>query len=139
MQSGTIIKMYDIEQVAVGHTSDCLFHCFPLAYSARCYQGQLFDDLGFMGDKDCSCQILDGMYEYPPNTNVWTKKILQEAQHTFSQMFRAEITTMIMTKDVQDFWQCVDERTSSSFGGNKFCITRRLCHIQCFLLCKLLI
>ncbi len=40
------------------HTLDHLSECFCLAYSAPCYQGQLFDDLGFMGDTECSKQIL---------------------------------------------------------------------------------
>jgi hypothetical protein len=62
------------------HTSKHLSQQFHLAHSAPCYQGQLFDDLGFMGDTECAQKILKGMYEYPPDTNKWTKKILQEAQ-----------------------------------------------------------
>jgi hypothetical protein len=61
----------------MGHTSDHLSECFRFAYSAPCYLGQLFDNLGFMGDTECSQQILEGTYEYPPDTNIWTKKILQ--------------------------------------------------------------
>jgi hypothetical protein len=66
-----------------------------------CYQGQLFDDLGFMGDTEYSKQILDGTYEYPPNTNVWTKKILRETHYTFSRMTGAKIATTISTTDFQ--------------------------------------
>ncbi len=65
-------------------------------------------------------QILEGTYEYPPDTDIWTKKILQEALFTFSRMSGAEVATMIMTKDFQDYWQCVDERTSSLFSGVTF-------------------
>jgi hypothetical protein len=36
-----------------------------------------------MGDTVCSQQILDGTYEYPLDTDIWTKKILQEAHHSF--------------------------------------------------------
>jgi hypothetical protein len=104
----------------VGHTLDHLFKHFRLAYSTPCYRGQLFDDLGYMGDTECSQQILEGTYEYLPNTNIWMKKILQEAQHTFSCMFGAKIATTIFTADFQQYWKRVDERTSSSFSGVTF-------------------
>ena len=42
----------------MGHTSDHLSERFRLVYSAPCYHGQLFNDLGFMGDTKCSQQIL---------------------------------------------------------------------------------
>ncbi len=79
VQSGPIVTTYDTKTEVVGHTSDHLSERFWLAYSAPCYHGQLFDDVGFMGDTECSQQILEGTYEYPPDTNIWTKKILQEA------------------------------------------------------------
>jgi hypothetical protein len=102
------------------HTSNHLSECFHLAYCAPCYQGQIFDDLGFMGDTECSKQIFEGTYEYPPNTNVWTKKILQEAHYTFSRMSGAKIATTIFTADFQHYWIKVDERTSSPFSGITF-------------------
>jgi hypothetical protein len=70
-----------------------------------------------MGDTECLQQILEGKYDYPPDTNIWTKKILQEAQHTFSHMSGEEITTTISTADFQQYWRRVDERTSSSFSS----------------------
>jgi hypothetical protein len=102
------------------HTSKHLSQQFRLPHSAPCYQGQLFDDLGFMGDTKCAQKILEGTYEYPPDTNEWTKKILQQAQMTFSQMSGIGIATMITTKDFQNYWQWVDERTLSSFSGITF-------------------
>jgi hypothetical protein len=68
------------------HTSDHLSQRFRLAHSAPCYWGQLFDDLGFTGGTNCAKMILEGTYDYPPDTNKWTKKILQEAHITFSQL-----------------------------------------------------
>jgi hypothetical protein len=91
-----------------------------LAYSAPCYQDQLFDDLGFMGDMECSQQILEGTYEYPPDTNIWAKKILREAHHTFSHMSGTKIATTISTTDFQQYWKRVDERISSSFSSVTF-------------------
>jgi hypothetical protein len=120
VQSGPIIKRYDTEQEVVAHTAVHLSDQFRLAYSVPCYTGQLFNDLGFMGDTKCTQQILKETYEYPPDTDIWMKKILQEAHFTFSRMSGAEAATMITTKDFQDYPQCVDERTSSSFSGVTF-------------------
>jgi hypothetical protein len=87
------------------HTSDHLSQWFRLAHSAPCYQGKLFEDLSFMGDTKCTQKILEGTNDYPPDTDKWTKKILQEAQFTFSQMSGIEIVTMITTEDFQKYWQ----------------------------------
>jgi hypothetical protein len=65
----------------------------------------LFEDLGFMGDTKCAQKILEGTYDYPPGTDKWTKKILQEAQFTSSQMSGTEIATMITMEDFQNYWQ----------------------------------
>jgi hypothetical protein len=97
------------------HTSKHLSQRFCLAHSAPCYQGQLFDDLGFMGDTECTQKILKGTYEYPPDTNEWTKKILQQAQMTFSQMSGTVIATMITTEDFQT-------------TGNRW--MKELCHLS---------
>jgi hypothetical protein len=120
VQSGPDIKTYDTEQEVVAHTAGHLLECFRLAYSAPCYRGQLFDDLGFMGGTVCAQQILKRTYDYPPDTHIWTKQILQEAQISFSQMSGCEIATFITTKDFQEYWQQVDEQTSSSFSGATF-------------------
>jgi hypothetical protein len=120
VQAGTTINTYSTEHEMFEHTSDYLSQRFRLAHSAPCYQGQLFDDLGFMGDTECAKMILEGTYDYPPDTDKWTKKILQEAHITFSQLSGIEIKTMITTEDFQNYWRRVDERTSSSFSGVTF-------------------
>jgi hypothetical protein len=73
-----------------------------------------------MGDTECAQKILDGTYDYPPDTNVWTNKILQEVQHTFSQMSGVEITTTMTTDDFLYYWGQVNKQTSSSFSGITF-------------------
>ncbi len=83
-------------------------------------QRSIFDNLGFMGDTVCSQQIIDGTYNYPPDTDIWTKKILQEAHHTFLQMSGIEISTSVTTVDFQYYWQQVDEQTLSSFSHATF-------------------
>ena len=42
---------------------------FRLAFTAKCHQGQLFDDIGFLGDTESARQILEGTYEFPPDTD----------------------------------------------------------------------
>jgi hypothetical protein len=98
-----MVTTHDTKAVVVGHTLDHLSKRFRWTYSVPCYPGQLFDDLGFMGDTECSQQILGGTYEYPPDTNIWTKKILKEVQHTFSRMSGKEIATTISTADFQQY------------------------------------
>jgi hypothetical protein len=119
-QIGTVVNQYDTKQEVMDHTLNHLSECFCLAYSAPCYQEQLFDNLSFMGDTECSKQILEGAYEYPPNTIVWTKKIFQEAPYTISCMSGTKIATTIFTADFQQYWMMVDKRTSSSFRGVTF-------------------
>ena len=104
----------------MNHTSNHLSECFRLAYSALCYQGQHFNDLGSMGYTECSKQIHEGTYEYPPNTDIWTNKILHEAHYAFLRMSSAEIATAISTADFQQYWIKVDKQTSSSFTGVTF-------------------
>jgi hypothetical protein len=121
VQAGQTVNTYSTEHKMFEHTSDHLSQWFHLTHSAPCYQGQLFDDLGFMVDTECTQKILEGTYDYPPDTDEWTKKILQKAHFTFSQkMSGIEIATMITTEDFQNYWQRVDERTSSSFSGVTF-------------------
>jgi hypothetical protein len=106
MQPGPVIETYDTEDEdeVVRHTSNHLSKCFHLAYSAPCYCGKLCDDLGFTGDTECAHQILEGTYDFPPDTNIWTKEILQEAHYTFSHMSGAEIVIIVTMEDFQNFW-----------------------------------
>jgi hypothetical protein len=73
-----------------------------------------------MGDTECTQQILEGTCDFPLDTDIWTKKILQEAHYTFSHMSGAEFTIIVTTEDFQNFWRRVDERTSFSFSGVTF-------------------
>ncbi len=120
VQSSSVIETYDTEDEVVRHTSNHLSKCFRLAYSSLCYRGKLFDDLDFRGDTECAQQILEGTYDFPPDTNIWTKKNLQEAHYTFSHMSGAEITIIVTTEDFQNFRRQFNERTSSSFSGITF-------------------
>jgi hypothetical protein len=41
-------------------------------------------------------------------------------RHVSLSLEGAKVATMITTKDFQDYWQCVDERTSSFFSSITF-------------------
>jgi hypothetical protein len=69
-QSGPLVTTHDTEDTAVAHISAHLSERFRLAYAAPCYCKQLFDNLGFIGDTKCSQRILEGTYDYPPDTDV---------------------------------------------------------------------
>ncbi len=64
VQAGTNVNTYSMEHEMFEHTSDHLFQRFRFTHSAPCYQGQLFDDLGFMGDTECTRMILEGVSIY---------------------------------------------------------------------------
>jgi hypothetical protein len=70
MQSGPVTETYDTEDEVVGHAFDHLSKRFRLAYSAPCYCGKLFGDLGFTGDTECAQQILEGTYDFPLDTDI---------------------------------------------------------------------
>jgi hypothetical protein len=81
---------------------------------------EIFDDLGFMGDTKCTQKILEVAYDFPPDTNIRMKKILQEARYTFSHMSGAKVAIIVTVEDFLNFWRRVDERISSSFSGVTF-------------------
>jgi hypothetical protein len=68
VQSGQLVNTYSMEHKMFEHTSDHLTQRFRLAHSAPCYQGKLFKELSFMGDTKCTQTILEGTYNYPPDT-----------------------------------------------------------------------
>jgi hypothetical protein len=69
VQTGQSVNTYSMEHEMFEHTSNHLSQRFRLAHSAPCYQGKLFEDLGFMGDTKCTQKILKGTYNYPPDTD----------------------------------------------------------------------
>jgi hypothetical protein len=54
VQVSPVVNQYDTKQEVMDYTLDHLSEHFCLAYSAPCYQGELFENLGFMGDTECS-------------------------------------------------------------------------------------
>ena len=83
-------------------------------------KGNLFDDIGFIGDTTCAQQILNGTYVSPPDTDTATKFLLEEAGITYRKMPHKEMATYVTTEDFRDYWQTANERTSSSYSGLHF-------------------
>ena len=111
---------YNTEEEIFDHSSHHLSTRFRHAYSAPIYNSHLLQELGPLGDTTVANEILDGTYEYPPDTDTWTRKYFEEAQHTFSLLGDEKIDTTISISDFQSYWQRADEKVSSSFSGCHF-------------------
>ena len=93
---------------------------FCLAFSAPCHSGQLFDDVGFIGDTSCAKDLLEGTYQFHPDTDQATKLLFQEVAHTYAELTPRELATYVTVEDFQYYWQRTNERTSSSYSGLHF-------------------
>jgi len=87
----------------------------PIIQDARLHQ-----DFGFLADTDATDRVLQGTYEYPPNMDPYTKMLLQEAQHIFSQMSEEEVVDFVTTTDFQNFWRHAKEDIQTSESGCHF-------------------
>jgi hypothetical protein len=61
----------------------------------------LHQDFGYLADTDAVDWVLCGTYNYPANMDPYTKLLLQEAHHIFSQMFEDEVVDFVTTTDFQ--------------------------------------
>ncbi len=116
VQTSTTVKTHDTEETIFKHTAEHLSLHFRLANSALIYSSTLLDDIGHLGDTQCALNILDGSYAFPPATNKWTIKILQEAHHTYKLLNFGTIKTRVSIEDYQEYWQQSDEAISSLYS-----------------------
>jgi hypothetical protein len=107
---------YDTVETVFHNATEHLSHQFRLAYSALCYSSQILEDIGHLGDTQCAQEILEGIYAYPPDTDLWTMKILQEAHHTYKLLSNDSIDSTVSVYDFQDYWQGTNEAISSLFS-----------------------
>jgi hypothetical protein len=104
VQTPSSVQLYDTENTVNQHTFSHLSLWFWLAYSAPIYLSlTLMNDLGHLGDTECAREILNETYTFPPNTDKWTIKILQEAHHTWMLLNNELISTTISVVDFQGF------------------------------------
>jgi hypothetical protein len=107
---------YDTEENIFHHENAHLSIRFHLAYSAPCYSSQLLKDIGHLSNTQCSKDILNGTYAYPPDTDQWTVKILQEAHYTYKLFCNHRIDGNVSVHNFQSYWQGANKRISSSFS-----------------------
>ena len=62
-------QLHETEDRIFGKGSKDLGVRFWLAFTAPCYLGALFDNVGFIGDTAAVKSILDGTHVYPPGTD----------------------------------------------------------------------
>ncbi len=116
--SGT--TTYRTEDEIFEHSSHHLSLRFRHAYSAPVYGSTLIQEVGPLGDTDRTQEILEGTFTYPHDTDLWTTKFFEEAQHTYALLGSEGIDTAISVSDFQGFWQCANENKSSSFSGGHY-------------------
>jgi hypothetical protein len=114
------ITAYTTEEEIFDHSAEHLSLRFCHAYSAPIYNSSMLQDLGPLGDTDYALDILNDTYEYPPDTDIWTVKYFEEAQHTYALLGQEEIDTTISVANFQSFWKRADEKVSSLFSGGHF-------------------
>jgi hypothetical protein len=76
----------------------------------------VLEDIGHLGNTQCALNILDGSYGFPPDTNKWMIKILQEAHHMYKLLNSGTIKTTVTIEEYQEYWQRSDEAISSSYS-----------------------
>ncbi len=120
MQTSTGTTKCNTKESVFHHSLEHLSIRFRLACSAPCSSNQLLDKIRHFGNTQCAQDILDGMYTFPPNTNVLTIKILREAHYTYKLLSKESIDTMVSVVDFQNYWQSAYESISSSISHLHF-------------------
>ena len=89
--------------------------------------------MGPLGDTDRAQEMLDGTFTYPQDTDLWTIKFFEEAQHTFAMLGGETINTDISVYVSKVFGNMPTRRNHPhSVVGTTAC-TRRLVMINIFL------
>jgi hypothetical protein len=87
---------------------------FKLGRTAPISSGQLFDDISYLGDTTSTRAILEGTYEFLPETNPHTRFLCEEAHRIFILKTTEEISNLVTTEDYQFFWSHADEFIQSA-------------------------
>jgi hypothetical protein len=104
VETPTSLMTYDTEESVFNNAAEHLSFQFRLAYSALCYSSQLLNNIGHLGDIQCTRDIVEGPYTLPPDTDKWTAKILEEAHHTFALLADKTIDSTISVSEFQGYW-----------------------------------
>jgi hypothetical protein len=116
-------------QVEVEEQAACrLTDRFKLARDAPICSGQLFDDIGYLGDTQCTKAILEGTYAYPPEMDWDTRLLCEESHRIFSLKSTEEISNYVSSDDFQYFWLHADEFIQSSYSHIHFGHYKAIAH-----------
>ena len=83
-------------------------------------QGDLLDELGFMGEKSAVTEILNGTYAFPPECNEHAHRICTKASKIYAKVARETIHAFVTRKQFQKWWRTTKEDTQSSMEGIHF-------------------
>ncbi len=93
---------------------------FHLAKLASLCQEPLRGTFGYNAICQTSQEILDGMYEYPPEFDEATKEILQECAFIHLKIPVSSIKTLVTKNDWENHWGKAKEETLSLVSGRHF-------------------
>jgi hypothetical protein len=102
VMTSTGIELHNTKDLVILHANAHLSINSCLVYKAPCYSNQLLHDIGHIGDTQCILDVLEGTYTSPPNTDRWTRMILEEAHHSYVLLAKEEIQTTILVCNYQD-------------------------------------
>ena len=100
--------------------ANALWQRFALGHRDPMCLGQLFTDIGYIGDMAATKSILEGTYVFPPDTDDPTRFLLLEATKIYKTMSGEELSTFVTTSDFQYSWRCANENIQSSRSGLHF-------------------
>jgi hypothetical protein len=113
-------RLYETREEVEEQASKKLTARFKIARDAPISEGQLFDDIGYLGDTASTKAILEGTYKFPPNMCPKTRLLCKLAHEIFSQKSMEDIATFIQTSDYQYYWKRANEFIQSSYSHIHF-------------------
>jgi hypothetical protein len=107
--------VHDTQEAIEAVAGQTICDRYRLAYSAPIMRNpQLLHDVWFTGDGPAINQILRGSYEFPPDTDQYTKLLMLEAAIMYTSLGEDEIVDFVQRLDFQGYWRNAREKTESS-------------------------
>ena len=83
-------------------------------------QGDLLEELGFMGKKSAVTEILNGTYIFPPECDAHVCRICTKASKIYAKVAQETIHAFVTRKHFQSWWSTANKNTQSSMEGIHF-------------------
>jgi hypothetical protein len=93
---------------------------YNLAEEAPICQGTLRGQFGYTATSPTARTVLDGRYNFPPDTDVATRELFEEIARICSKVPSDSVNGLISQERWQQQWKKVKEVTSSSQSGLHF-------------------